>query len=291
MKTSSENIIAAMAAAGYNFRREEEVALRGLLAQHGGTRAMLLEGPPGAGKTFLPEVLARALGAELVFDQFHAWTDSDQLFVGVDVAAAVEGDASAVRQDGVLARAARLSETATPDQPVIVILDEVDKAPERTEYLLLDWLQSGRVPVAPGQQLQTRMENVLVFLTSNAVRQLGDALLRRVRRVRMQPLPAATVEAIVTAKTDAPAGVVKIARKAGQEVAQAESTFLSPQELVRMVDEILSIAESIEDIKSILSGWAAKTSSGVEVAQKSRFAAALWSEVKKAQTMTHSEAA
>lgn len=276
-------IITAMEKAGYHFRQEERLALAGLLTQRDGTRALLLEGPAGAGKTFLPECLEEVLGLEFVMDQFHAWTDSDQLFVGVDVAAAVGGDASSVRQDGVLARVARLAERASPERPVVVLLDEVDKAPDRAEYLLLDWLQSGRVPVAPGIQLQTRLENVLVFLTSNGVRQLGDALLRRVRRCRMQPLCAESVERIVRAKTGAPAGIVTIARKAAYEVAQAEATFVSPQEIVRMVDEILAVAESCEDVKSILAGWAAKTPAGAEAAQKSRFAAALWAEVKRAR--------
>jgi len=272
-------IIAAMSAAGYSFRREEELALRGLLLQKEGLRGMLLEGPPGAGKTFLPETLAEATGAALVFGQCHAWTDSDELFVGVDVASAVAGDAANVRQDGLLARAARLAEQG----PVVLVIDELDKAPERVEHMLLDCLQSGRVPVAPGTHLRFNVENVMVFITSNATRPHGDALMRRVRRVRMQPLPAATVEAIVLAKTGAPTSVVGIARKAAWEVAQAEGKVVSVQELVRFVDELLAVAESAADVKSVLAGWAAKTEAGAAAAQKSPFAGALWAEVAKAK--------
>lgn len=281
-KLQEVEVIAAMRGC-YHFRREEELALKSMLLQRDGARVMLLEGQPGTGKTFLPECLAQKCELELVFDQFHAWTDSDQLFVGVDVSSAVAGDAANVRQDGVLAQVARLSADASLERPIVLVLDEIDKAPERVEYLLLDWLQSGRVPVAPGVQLETKLSNVLVFITSNAVRQLGDALMRRVRRVRLQPLPVAVVDEIVNKATGAPGGVCKIARKAAYDVAESEQTFCSPQELIRLVDELLSVCESVDDVRLSLAGWAAKTTAGAEHARGSKFAPALWSEVKKAQ--------
>jgi MoxR-like ATPase len=222
------------------------------------------------------------LDVPLVVYQAHAWTDSDELFVGVDVAAAVAGDAEHVREDGVLARVARLSQAEPPvGAPVslVLLLDEVDKAPERAEALLLDWLQSGRVPVRPGIQIQTQLDRVLMILTTNGARPLGEPLIRRCRRLHMTPLPLVQQEAILCARSRRPLGLVRVAWAAAREIAALdECAALSLQEGVRLLAE-LDQAQSSEDCGWILVGWAGRGPKAQSMAPRYRQAPAVWGEI------------
>ena len=264
--------------AGYIPRRRELLALAGALAargRNGGAACLLLEGPSGCGKSALARAAATATGATLVMYQCHAWTDADELFVGVDVAAAVAGDSEAVRQDGALLRVAREAEQGE----VVFLLDELDKTSERAEALLLDWLQSGRVPVRPGVQVETRLDRVLVVITSNGQRSLSDPLLRRCRRVAMEPLPVGVQEELIARATGAPTGLVRVAWKAARQVAAAEGNqALSPQEGAGLVAE-LRLAESAGDVRESLAGWAARADRGRAAAARSTLVSAVWAEV------------
>jgi MoxR-like ATPase len=281
---TTSTLTTALRAAGYEPRRPEILALAGALTapRGAGARCLLVEGPPGAGKSALAEAVATALGVPLVVHQCHAWTDADELFVGVDVAAAVAGDAENVREDGVLAVAARLSQAEPPagaGASLVLLLDELDKAPERAEALLLDWLQSGRVPVRPGVHLQTRLDRVLVVITSNGVRPLGEALIRRCRRVRMDPLPTAIQERILVERSGLPARLVQAAWRAAREVAALDGcACLSLQEGVRLLAE-LACCESAEDCGWALAGWAGRGERAQERAPKFPQAPGVWGEV------------
>lgn len=279
--THTQDLQDALAHAGYVARRPELLALRAVEAQPGGVRALLLEGPPGAGKTHLAECYARARGAAYVYTLLHAWTDDQELFRGVDVAAAVAGDATRVHQPGVLAVAA----AATRDHDLVVLcLDELDKAPERVENLLLDALQTGRVPVRPGEYIEARIDRLVVVATSNDQRPLGDALLRRFRRVRVAPLPADVVDRIAQERTGAPAGVVTMAARAARAVAAAEGNHaLSLQEVCAVVRDVWTVAEDADDVREVLSQLAARTRAGAEAARRERLVAALWGEVVAAR--------
>lgn len=222
-----------------------------------GARALLVTGAPGTGKTALAETLAEGLGARFLFAPLHAWSGAEDLFFGVNIRAAVAGDADAVHQPGVLAQVAEASQAGR----VVVCLDEVDKAPESVEALLLDWLQSGRVPVKPGTHLQTRLNRVIVVLTSNEARQHTDALMRRCRRLRMQPMAADLAIRLIAERSGAPAGTCRLLYKAAQAVAELEEGAVSLQELVNLASEAL-ICTSLAELKMAAAGWIARTPEG-----------------------------
>lgn len=260
----------------YFLRREEELAIAGLLRAGGsGIRAALLEGPPGCGKTYLSQILAEKIKAEYVYSLLHSWSDDQELCCGVDVAAAVEGNASAVRQDGVLAVAARKS----VESQTVLCLDEIDKTQERTEALLLDFLQTGRVPIKPGVHIQANNQNLIVMITSNGQRELSDALLRRVRRVRMKTLPVEVMNALVYDATLVNQGIITLASKAARVVAESEGTILSVQELTNLVGD-LHLCEKLEDVQLLLAQWAARTAKGQAKAMNFEVAT-LWGEILK----------
>jgi len=237
---------------GYIPRRAEILALVAALLREGGPKVFLLEGPPGTGKTAFAEVVAKALEAHFVYTLLHSWSDDQELFCGVNVVAAVKGEANEVEQPGVLALAAQKSRQGL----TVLCLDEVDKVQERTENLLLDFLQTGRVPVGPGRHLQADLDNLLVFLTSNRTRPLGAALLRRCRRVQMVPLSRDLQEELIVSKTGAPKGLVRVTLKVAHAMAQREGREpLSLQELTLLVRELLDVARSAEDCRLILGGW------------------------------------
>lgn len=256
---------------GYHPRPAELAGLRAMLATPGqGIRAALLEGEPGAGKTALAQALAGVLGARHLYALLHSWSDDQELFAGIDVAAAVEGAADRVRQPGILALAAESSHQGQ----VILVLDEIDKVQERTENLLLDFLQTGRVPVRPGLHVEAATANLLVFLTSNATRPLSDALLRRVRRIRMTRLPVEVMDRLIQERSGAPAGVATLLRKAAQRINPA----VSLQELAALAGDVWRTAESVHDARELLSQWAARDDAQAQSCRQIDLAA-VWGQV------------
>lgn len=266
----------------YVMRDAERIALAAMRKANGSIRAALLEGPPGCGKTAFAAHAAEVLGGTLVYHLMHSWSDDQELCCGIDVAAAVEGDGSRVRQHGVLAIAAEKSQAG---HLVVLCLDEIDKVQERTENLLLDFLQTGRVPIRPGVHIQAKPANLLVFLTSNGQRELSDALLRRVRRVRMRPLDADTMCRLAAESSGAPMGVVRCLCKAAMPIAQADSAVLSVQELSHLAGDVWSSAQSPAEVRELLAQWAARGKAGAEAARNADIAPA-WAEVMKSRRMS-----
>lgn len=282
VQSHTDNILKQMELNGYYAPRRLQLTVASLLnhKEGNGAAAVLLEGLPGSGKTTLGETLAKAGEWPLVYSLLHAWTDTDELYVGVDVAAAVGGDAANVRQKGVLAQAARLT---GEHEKVVLILDEIDKTHERCEALLLDFLQTGRVPVSPNKHVQADLSRLMVLITSNGQRDLSDAFLRRVRRVWVDPLPCQLMNNIVHDKTGVPSGIVKMISKACRSAAREDGTVLSLQELVHAVHECWELAENHNDIVEILCAWGARGNKGRGWVLNEKPSTSIWAEIVKAR--------
>jgi MoxR-like ATPases len=153
---------------------------------------VLLEGEPGVGKTAVAEALATAKGARLVRLQcyeglgaqhaLYEWDYARQLLeIRMAEARGSVGDElrSAVFSPEFLLRRPLLEAIDPPDdRPVVLLVDEVDRADQEFEALLLEVLGQFQVTVPElGTIVATKKPRVV--LTANRTRALSDALRRR----------------------------------------------------------------------------------------------------------------
>lgn len=228
------------------------------MVKHGLT-CLILEGPPGCGKTAFSAHIAEILQAEYMYLLAHNWLSDEELFCGIHVGRVAAGitDPSDAYELGILAKAA----IASKDHRVVVCLDEIEKAPQRVEALLLDFLQNGRV-FSPSRELwQANLKQLTVILTSNGVRPLMDATLRRGFRHRMDYLPEKVESDILSRVTGAPRKL--ITTLVGMATAIRAFDPVSLYELMNLLDFIKkNCAVDHSDIKELINGWLPKTEEG-----------------------------
>ncbi len=172
-------------------------------------KPILAEGPAGVGKTALAIALAEATGRRLVRLQcyegldeakaLYEWDYHKQLLrLQSDEGASwsdIEGDIFS--EPFLLTRP--LLEAIRSDEPVVLLVDEVDRVEVETEALLLEVLDSYQVTV-PELGTMTAVTTPLVVLTSNNTRELSEALKRRCLYLHV-PYPSIDRErAILTAR-------------------------------------------------------------------------------------------
>ncbi len=172
-------------------------------------KPLLAEGPAGAGKTELAKVLAAMRRTELVrlqcyegLDEARAlfeWNYQKQLLrIQAD---RNEGRAwSAVAHD-VFSREFLLERpllrAITAERPVVLLIDEIDKADAEFEAFLLEVLSDFQVSVPELGTIRATARPIVV-LTSNRTRDLSEALLRRCLHLFVE-FPGAEKEAEIIA--------------------------------------------------------------------------------------------
>lgn len=184
---------------------DESTALVAFLAQRLG-KPVLVEGPAGVGKTELAKALSRATGRELVRLQcyegldeakaLYEWNYRKQL-LQIQASASTGGTPEAVAEPagpgaGADGAAANLGGIFTEEfllerplmraianpEPVVLLIDEIDKTDQEFEAMLLELLSDFQITIPEMGRIEATTHPI-VLLTSNNSRELTEALKRR----------------------------------------------------------------------------------------------------------------
>jgi MoxR-like ATPase len=161
-------------------------------------RPLLVEGPPGSGKTELGKVLAASFDTDLIRLQcyegltaenaLYEWNYTKQLLaVQADEGSVADDDERSVfDEEYLLERPLLRALTAGDETPPVLLIDEIDRADEEFEAFLLELLSDFQVSIPELGTVGAERPPVVV-LTSNRTRGLSDALKRRCLYLHVDP--------------------------------------------------------------------------------------------------------
>jgi len=256
-----EEMARRLAAVGYQSARFTATQMSLLLTSPTDrVRAILLEGPSGCGKSFLAKCLAKITGAELMCLSCYYGMNTQHLIEvpsALAIASSMAGKEMAAKEKlmnlGILSRAFLKSQ----NQPVILLIDEIDKVEGHIDTFFLGPIQDARIWLESRPPIDCNVDNLLIIFTKNFKRVLDDAFLRRLHPMKMAYLDS-TLERRVLSKHCMPQLVTNLVWIA-ERMRSSEGTYQF--ERPPAPEELLSIGHYVQrllDWNSAEFAWVGK---------------------------------
>ena len=145
-------------------------------------KPILIEGPAGTGKTYLAKTLSKIFNTQLIRLQCHEGIDEDKALYEWNykkqlLSIQTEQDSKNLFTEEFLIERPIL-QSLRSDEKSIFLVDEIDRSDEEFEALLLEVLAENQVSIPELGTITSKNDNLTV-LTSNATRELSEALRRR----------------------------------------------------------------------------------------------------------------
>lgn len=146
------------------------------------SKPLLIKGEPGTGKTMLADSIASSLGMRLIIWNIKSTTKAQEGLYVYDTVQRLydsqfgDGDVKNISQ---YIKLGKLGEAFTADEPVVLLIDEIDKADLEFPNDLLWELDQMSFYIPETKETVTARHRPVVVITSNAEKELPDAFLRR----------------------------------------------------------------------------------------------------------------
>lgn len=232
-------------------------------------RPLIIEGDPGVGKTSLAKAFAEGMGLEFIRLQMYEGLTADQVLYDYDYQKQLltleavrpkldeayegltieESISKAVQsldfygEDFLIRRP--VLRAITGDRKVLLI-DEIDKSSEETEYMLYEFLENYSVTIPQYGTISCPQEKrPYVFLTSNGYRELSGAMRRRCCYLYIERKTPEEMTRILVSKANARANVAQGLAKAMAKIQE------TPMHKTPSIAEAIDFAEFLTQNEEI----------------------------------------